>query len=192
MSLILQVDDNLHLRLAEPHLAAEAFAVIDRNREHIARWMSWPSGTKTAEDVEAYARRTLAEFAERKQLSMWVYENGKLVGGAGWTDWNEQNLSGAQFASADIGYWLSEDATGRGIMTRCVRALLDLAFREYSLHRITIRCEVGNAGSSGIPKRLGFKKEGVMRHACRYADRWVDHELYAMLADEWSVAGEGC
>lgn len=188
MSLTLPVDESLILRQVEPRYAAETFAVIDRNREHLSRWMAWPALTKTVADSEAYAQRTLDEFENRKQLALHVVENDKIIGGTGWTDWQEGDIQGAQYASADIGYWLAADATGRGVMTRCVRRLLDAAFGEFALHRITIRCEVGNAASSAIPRRLGFHFEGTLRHVCRYADRWIDHELYAMLAEDWEPA----
>lgn len=184
--MIIPVDESLTLRLVEPHLAREAFAVIDRNRQHIARWMSWPSQSNSPADVEAWIAKTLAEFAQRKELAMFVLDNGRIIGATGWNGWTQGPVAGAEFASADIGYWLAKDATGRGVMTRCVAKLLDVAFDEYALHRITIRCEPGNDASSGIAKRLGFTLEGIMRHVCRYADRWIDHELYSMLADEWA------
>ena len=88
-------------------------------------------------------------------------------------------------ASADIGYWLIEDAQGRGIMTRVAHALVDYAFNDHGLHRLTIRAEPDNRRSWGVAERLGFRHEGTFRHVCRWNDRWVDHKLYAMLADDW-------
>lgn len=60
--------------------------------------------------------------------------------------------------SAEIGYWLSEDYQGKGIMTECVRTLADFGFESLKLSKIEIRCRAENARSVNIPKRLGFKR----------------------------------
>lgn len=187
MTLRYDIDDSLTLRQVQPRYAAEVYALIDANREHLLRWLSWPTLCNSVADSEAYAQQTLADFEARKQLSMHVVENEKIIGGIGWTDWKQGPEMGAEYASADIGYWLAADATGRGVMTRRVRRLLDAAFEEFDLHRITIRCEIGNTASAAIPRRLHFTHEGTLRHVCCYADRWVDHDLFSMLADQWEV-----
>ncbi|MFW6060118.1 MAG: GNAT family N-acetyltransferase [Phycisphaeraceae bacterium] len=186
MSFVLPVDDELALRLLEPHHADEVFAVIDANREHIGRWMPWVAVTRSAQDTRAFAQRALHELADHKQLAMIVLERGRVVGGTGWTDWKQaRHCENVEFASADIGYWLAADAQGRGIMTRSVRALVRHAFHDRGLHRLTIRCEPANEQSGAIPRRLGFRHEGTMRRIARWNDRWIDHELFALLADEW-------
>lgn len=186
MSFILPVDQDLSLRLLEPHHVDEVFAIIDANREHIGQWMPWASVTRSVQDTREFAQRALEEFAERKQLALTVLERGRVVGGTGWTDWKQtvqfENLA---FASADIGYWLAAEAQGRGIMTRAVRALVHHAFCDRGLHRLTIRCEPANERSCAVPRRLGFRHEGTMRHIARWDGRWVDHELFSMLAEDW-------
>lgn len=185
MSFLIRVDDELDLRLIEPEHAQAVFDVVDTNREHVGRWMSWVELTHSVEDTHKYAERALRDFAERKRLALSILERGRIVGGTGWTDWKQGDDIGVTFGSVDIGYWLAADATGRGIMTRCVKRLLDLAFDTYGLHRVTIRCEPDNERSGAVPRRLGFINEGTMRHICKWNDRWVDHDLYAMLAEDW-------
>jgi ribosomal-protein-serine acetyltransferase len=184
MSFVLEVDDELSLRLVEPHHAEELYSVVDANRDHLARWLPWSRHTQSPDDTRKFAEQSLHGYTERKLLSLSVLERGWIVGGTGWTDWKQGSERGAEFASADIGYWLARDAQGKGIMTRCVRALIDYAFHERNLFRLTIRCEPSNARSCAVPKRLGFTLEGTLRHVCRWDGRWVDHDLYAMLADE--------
>lgn len=189
MSLLIQVDEELSLRLLEPQHSAEVFPVVDANRVHLGRWLPWVEHTHSAADVARFAQQALQDFAQRKQLALSVLRQGQIVGGVGWTQWNQQALWGAQFASADIGYWLAQDATGQGVMTRCVRRMLALGFDEHGLHRLTIRCEPDNTASAGVPRRLGFTQEGTLRHICRWGERWVDHQLYALLAEDWRGAG---
>lgn len=187
MSFLLPVDEDLSLRLIEPRHAPEIYDAVDGSREHIGRWMNWVEKTRSVDDTRAFCERAVREFAEGKQWAVSVLERGRVVGGTGWTDWvvHDPDKTGLTGASADIGYWLTEEAQGRGIMTRCVRVLLDHAFGDHGIHRITIHAEPDNQRSWGVAERLGFTLEGTMRHICRWDGRWVSHRLYSMLADEW-------
>ena len=87
---------------------------------------------------------------------------------------------------AEIGYWLSERFTGRGIVTRGTAALLDHAFGPLELNRVIIRAATTNARSYAVAVRLGFTKEGVERQRVRHPDHYDDMVVYGMLADEWA------
>jgi ribosomal-protein-serine acetyltransferase len=86
-----------------------------------------------------------------------------------------------------IGYWLTEEAQGRGLMTATVRTLLDHAFGFWGLHRVFIEVVVGNERSKAIPERLGFQQEAVLREAKLIRGSYEDTLLYAMLAPDWEA-----
>jgi RimJ/RimL family protein N-acetyltransferase len=56
----------------------------------------------------------------------------------------------------EIGYWLHVAATGRGLMTRVVAHLTDLALAMDDIRWVEIRCDAANRASAAIPRRLGF------------------------------------
>ncbi len=87
--------------------------------------------------------------------------------------------------SASIGYWLDAAFEGRGIATRCCRAMLDYAFGEMAMHRVEIRCATHNERSCAIPARLGFTREGVLREAEWVHDGYHDLVVWSMLSGEW-------
>ena len=179
---VLPVADGIALRLVQPHHAEEMFAVIDANREHIARWMPWPDHTNSPEDTRCYAERSLRDFGDHIAIALSILVDGKLVGGSGWTDWKDKtDALGVRFGSADIGYWISADHAGKGIVTRCVDFLTRYAFEEYDLHRLTIRAEPENKKSWRVAERCGYEREGTMRGVCLFRDRWIDHHLYAKI-----------
>ena len=86
-----------------------------------------------------------------------------------------------------IGYWLGEEYSGRGIMTRAVRALTDHGFATLELNRITIAAAVGNTKSRAIAERCGFRLEGIARGAEWLYDHFVDHAIYAITRADWEV-----
>ncbi|MEM9109694.1 MAG: GNAT family protein [Planctomycetota bacterium] len=188
MSFTLKVDDELSLRLIEPHHAEEMFAVADANREHIARWMPWLTPGYNIGDARAYCERSLREFAERKQLAVSMLVDGKIVGGSGWTDWTQKLLfdDTLDASYADIGYWIAQTHVGRGLVTRAAKALTALAIRKYGIRRLTIRAEPKNERSWKIPERLGYTYEGTVRDTFRVDGRRIDHKVYSMLAEEWT------
>jgi ribosomal-protein-serine acetyltransferase len=86
----------------------------------------------------------------------------------------------------EIGYWLIEKMTGKGIATAAARKMVNLAFRNMDMNRVVIRCGVGNDRSSAIPRRLGFSLEGIERNGERHNRTYIDLEVYSLLKQEWA------
>ena len=110
---------------------------------------------------------------------MGIWQQEALVGVVGFNQFSWGPRCG------EMGYWLDEQQQGAGIMTRCCRALLEHAFTDLDLNRVEIRCAVDNAPSRAIPERLSFQLEGQLRQAEWIYDRFVDHAIYGLLAEEY-------
>lgn len=167
------------MRPIEPRHAAELFALIERNRARLCEWLGWVDGTATLEDTRAFITSAMAQFARDDGFQLGVWLHGRLAGMIGFVgiDWGNRKT--------EIGYWLSEEAVGRGVMTSAARALTQYALVERGLNRVEIYCATGNRRSRAIPQRLGFRHEGTEREAGWLYDHFVDREIYAMLARDW-------
>jgi len=75
------------------------------------------------------------------------HEGRRLVGAA-----NLRITSDHQ--SGEIGYWITADHEGRGLVTRTVTALLDCGFGPLNLHRITVSTDANNRPSRALAHRL--------------------------------------
>jgi ribosomal-protein-serine acetyltransferase len=161
--------------------AEPAFAVVDRHRDYLRRWLPWVDGTRSAEDVLQFIGRTLDEFETNRNPQAGIWVDGVLSGSMGChpIDWAHRNSS--------IGYWIRPDLQGRGIVTQCCEVMLDHLFKELGLHRVEIRCGTGNTRSCAVPARLGFTREGVAREAEWVSDRWIDLVIWSMLQEEWEM-----
>lgn len=178
--LCIQVDDDVQLRLLELRHAEEAYNLAERNTKYLAQWMNWAENNNTLEEMRTFIKFRLLQFATTEALQMGIWYGGQLVGFIGFNTIQHSNNK------ADIGYWLAEDAQGRGIITRACQALITYGFNEYGLNKIEIHCAEGNARSRAVAQRLGFTQEGIIRHNEFLHDHYVNHVLYSLLASEWS------
>lgn len=176
-----KTNDELDLKLLELEDAVRTFALIDQSRNYLREWLPWVDGTKKIQDTEKYIQDSIKGFADRRLLNTAILYKGKMVGVAGYNelDWTNK--------VAYIGYWLGEEYQGRGIMTNVAKALTDYAFRELDLNRVDIRAAAENKKSQAIPERLGYTKEGYLRQVEYVNGRYLDHVVYSMLAEDWSV-----
>jgi ribosomal-protein-serine acetyltransferase len=178
----LAVTDECQLRLLEEADSEELYRVIEANRAYLARWMPW-AAAQTPETTLEFILATRRQAAADDGFQAALVCDGAIIGIAGFHSVNWQH------GSTTIGYWLAEQHQGRGLMTRAVRALVDLAFVEWGLHRVEIRAAIDNGGSRAIPERLGFREEGVQREAERIGERYNDLAVYGLLAREWVQQG---
>ena len=65
------------------------------------------------------------------------------------------------FQSATVGYWVDEARRGRGVATRAVGAVAELAFGELGLHRLEAATLVDNVASQRVLEKNRFDKIGV-------------------------------
>lgn len=86
---------------------------------------------------------------------------GRMIGTIGLTSDPRRHNPGAMM----MGYALSHNAWGRGIMTEAARAVVKHAFSEIrKLDVISCTCYPDNIGSRRVIEKCGFNYEGRMQH----------------------------
>lgn len=176
----LRVDDEIELSLQYENRAEEAFAVIMANYEYIREWSHWLDEDFTLEKAREFCRRHEQVLTnETDEIGLRIIYKGKIVGETGLHEINRRDKS------AEIGYWLAKENTGKGLVTKSLVKLLEYAFDELKLNRIVIKCVPENVKSRAIPEKLGFVQEGIEREGGWLHTRFVDHVVYSMLAEDW-------
>ena len=175
----LTVDDDVELRLWEESYAEELFALVDRNRSHLREWLPWLDITRSVEDQRGFIRRVRKNFVNRISLETGIWVDGRLTGTIGF------HTANLEKRSTQIGYWISADAQGQGLITRCCTALLDYAFDKGDFDKVEIHVARENRKSRAIPERLGFEEERIEEKTEWLYYRFVDHVVYEMTADKW-------
>ena len=178
-----EIGSDAELRMLEVRHAEELFALVDRNREYLREWLPFLDDTTSVEDERDFIKSALERFACDGSFAAGIWFKGKIAGGIGLhgIDWVSKKTS--------IGYWISEDCQGNGLVTRSCIALVDYAINELGLNRVEMHVAPENTKSRAIPERLGFTQEGILRQAAWQYDHYLDLVVYAMLSDEWKNKG---
>lgn len=176
-----KIQEGVCLRLMEERHAPEVFTVVDRERAYLREWLPWVDMTTEAEHTLNFIKTSLDQFANNDGFSAGIWSGDEFVGGIGThkIDW--------LYRRVEIGYWIAQRFQGRGIVTDACRAVMEHAFHGWKLNRVEIHCATGNQKSCAIPKRLGFQFEGLLREAQLLNGRYLDINVYAMLAREWAA-----
>jgi ribosomal-protein-serine acetyltransferase len=171
--------DALGLRPLAAADAPELQALVEANRDYLARWVPW-AASQQLPDTEKFIAETEAQLARNDGFQVCIAPRGPILGIVGFhsVSWANRRTT--------IGYWLAEDQQGRGTMTTAVRALVDHAFGDWDLHRVEIQCAPANRRSRAIPERLGFREEATLRENELVGGRWLDSVVYGLLEGEWS------
>lgn len=141
------VRPGLELREMEPDDAQMVFDLVERNRAMLEEWEPGMAFT-SAEGVRAFFSAEMKDD-HRLPLNLGIFEDGELRGMV-------QLASGSNPGEASVGYWLSADHQGRGLVTEAVRALVQIAFDRLGYEHILIDCSERNIRSRRVPERLGF------------------------------------
>lgn len=106
--------------------------------------------------------------------------DGKAVGSIG--AFRQGNI---HFRTAELGYYLSEEYWGMGIMTSAVRMLCEKLFAETDIIRIFAEPFDYNVGSRRVLEKAGFQLEGIMKNNAFKNGRVLDMALYSYTKTEF-------
>lgn len=173
------IDENVRLELTAAKHADGLYEAVDKNREHLSDFLPWVANMKSPANFQEYIKNCESLYEQKKEVSFVILLQEVAVGRIGLHHLNLENKN------ASIGYWLTKDSEGKGIITRSCKKLVTYGFHQLGLNRIEIKAAVNNGRSRAIPEKLHFKKEGILRGAEFVNGTFLDLVLYSILKDEW-------
>jgi RimJ/RimL family protein N-acetyltransferase len=88
----------------------------------------------------------------------------------------------------EIGYWAHPDARGRGVVTRAMGCVIDYAFTDLGVRRVSAGAAVGNAASRHVIEANGLTPWGTERLGTVVRSGPADCVFYDLLIEEWRRA----
>ncbi|MFD6179251.1 MULTISPECIES: GNAT family N-acetyltransferase [unclassified Isoptericola] len=155
-----------------------------RNRPGVTRWL-----LRTQVDPDRFRAAWLAsaddptDHGAVAELGGVVVGTGSLSVGDGMGQTQGDAWRGAE---GSLGYLVDPAHEGRGVATAIARGLLEVAFDELGLHRVTAGCFAANTASWRVMEKVGMRREQHGVQDSWHAELgWVDGFTYGILAEEW-------
>jgi ribosomal-protein-serine acetyltransferase len=175
----LDINESVSLALVQPSFAGRYLAIVEAERDYLSEWLAWPPHADSEEFFLRFIRGALHDYADGKSMTCAVLYQGVVVGNVSY------NSICRNLGKAEIGYWLSKEYQGRGIMTTAVRYLIDDAFNRLKLHKVQISAAAENEPSRALCERLHMTLEGIIRNSENLNGRVVDHAVYGIQSAQW-------
>ena len=143
---------------------------------------SWDASSCTRRAYLRYFKNSnyLANMDRAYSFLIFKTDDKILLGGI-----NVGNVRRGVSQSASLGYWIGEKYSRNGYMKEALKLLIPSLFVDLRLNRIEAATLEENIASKNLLKKIGFKKEGVLRKYLKINGTWRDHILYGLLENDF-------
>ncbi|GLB61848.1 GNAT family N-acetyltransferase [Cytobacillus sp. NCCP-133] len=142
------------------------------SNEEVTRYVTWETHSSLSDTIE-FINTFLPQYDAPWGIEL--KENGKFIGTVHFVWWQPEHKS------AEIGYVLSKEYWGKGLITEAARAIISFGFDSMNLVRVQARCFLENKGSERVMEKLGMSFEGISRKIMYVKGEYKDLKVYSIL-----------
>jgi ribosomal-protein-serine acetyltransferase len=168
-------DGVITLRAPDEADAPELAAAVLSSLSELTPFMPWATAAYDADEALSWIR---GEREPDEVRYLIVGDDGVVAGGCGLDLFNQINRS------ANLGYWLRTDRTGRGWATRATVLLARHGLTRLGLERVEITMAVENEASRRVAERAGATFEGTLRHRFLLHGVYHDAHLFSVIRSD--------
>jgi [ribosomal protein S5]-alanine N-acetyltransferase len=122
--------------------------------------------------------RDEASGKPESRFAITLRSDGQFLGGTGFRIDPDHH-------HAELGYWLGVPFWSKGYATEAARAMVQYGFETLGLHRIYASYFPENVASGHVLRKIGMKREGLLRgHVCKW-EKFHDLEFYGILRSDF-------
>ena len=175
----LDVNERYLLRQVKPESDLDAYCDIYSDGE-LMKYYEGGTTTSENERVLLILKNQIKEF-EKARVYAWTISDKKSGGALG-----RIHLSNFECDNkvANIGYFLNRDFWGRGIVSACIKPVVEFGFSMLHLERIYTTVHHDNIGSWKALEKNGFIREGLLRHCFNLKSGLCDCFMYSKLSTD--------
>jgi ribosomal-protein-alanine N-acetyltransferase len=170
---------DVKLRLAKMRDSKELERIILSNRDWLRPWEATNPHAPNSFDVRAQLRGLLRQLDDESGMPFVIEVQGRVQG-----QLNVANVMYGSVSSAVLGYWVSPEVAGRGVMPTSVALVTDYLMDQIGLHRVEINIRPENVASLRVIQKLGFRYEGLKQRYIHINGDWRDHYVFALTKEE--------
>ncbi|MCM1175980.1 MAG: GNAT family N-acetyltransferase [Blautia sp.] len=132
----------------------------------------------TEQDGESYISDMLSAN-EDETFAFAITADNKVIGSIG--VFRQENI---HRQTAELGYYISEEYWGKGIMTEAVKQICEYVFSKSDIIRIYAEPFAYNIASCRVLEKAGFEYEGTLRNNAVKNGKVIDMKMYSLLKAE--------
>jgi ribosomal-protein-serine acetyltransferase len=125
---------------------------VSESEDHLRPWLPWVAGHSRESEAEFLAGAA-RDWDSGAAYNYTMITEGTLAGGIAL-------MARIGPGGLEIGYWVHQAWTRRGLATAASAALVEAAFRLPGVDRVEIVHDELNVASAGVPRKLGFTEVG--------------------------------
>ena len=147
----------------------------------VVKYLTWGPSSR-AQTLNSLRKQIALQNEENRQnyiLAVEMKSTKKVIGNALFMVRDQDTKT------VEIGYFINSNYWKQGYGIEIVNGLLYLGFNTMDIHRIYAVCDVENAGSVKLLRKIGFRQEGHFIKNIQVKGQWRDHYLFAMLREEF-------
>ena len=173
------VNGDIKLRVAKMRDSKQLEKLILGNRPWLRPWEATNPESPNSFDVRGQLRGLLRQLDNQSGIPFVIEVQGQVQG-----QLNVANVMYGSVSSAVLGYWVSPEVAGRGVMPVSVALVTDYLMDQVGLHRVEINVRPENAASLRVIQKLGFRYEGLKQRYIHINGDWRDHYVFAITKEE--------
>lgn len=169
----------LRVRIPRDDDAAALFA--EASDPEVTRWFSWGPYSSEAE-ARSYLARLAPQRKRGEHLDLVIeHLDAGPIGISGLSELVPRDRR------AVVGTWLGRAWWGTGANHESKALMCHLAFGLLGLERLGAYSNVEHERSQRALRRIGFKREGVLRRYHRHDGRGLDVVVFGLLRSDWEA-----
>ncbi len=129
----------------------------------------------TEQDGEDYISDMLSA-KEDETFAFAITADNKVIGSIG--VFRQENI---HRRTAELGYYISEEYWGKGIMTEAVKQICEYVFSKSDIIRIYAEPFAYNIASCRVLEKAGFQYEGTLKNNAVKNGKVIDMKMYSLL-----------
>ncbi len=170
--------ERFSLRKAEEN---DRYAILELySQEAVVKYMPFTPFTSVEDAIDEM--KWYHKIYKEQSGLRWMIEDSesqKVIGTCGFLNYEKEHHR------VEIGYDLTPEFWGMGIMTEVVSCIMGFGFSTMNLNKIEAKVEPANEASIRLMHKLGFYKEGVLRQHEFEKGKYVDLAIFSKLKSEF-------
>lgn len=175
---IITVNDTVTLQAVNESHVSGLYQLVQRNKAWLQQTLNWPQYVNSEQDSRQNVQGNMMLHQRGIAKMFLIFVDNTMVGVLSFNQIEPSNKTGY------IGYWLDEDAQGKGILSASLQAFIRYYAERGEIRRFVIKCRVDNLRSNHVALRNGFALEGCLRQAEFLNGVYYDQNIYALIVDD--------